>query len=187
MNILIIDHQQGRAEPLQQALVEQGHDVLVRPPGKLTLYKMVASFEPDVVIIDAQAPDRDTLEDIALTSDKHPRPILFFAEDDDESLIRQSIQAGVSAYVVDGLDPKRVKSLMTAAISRFEAFQQLRGELAQTRSELAERKIIDRAKGLLMKHKQCDEEAAFVAMRSMAMNKNVRLADVAQDIIDLFQ
>ncbi|MEJ2042793.1 MAG: ANTAR domain-containing protein [Reinekea sp.] len=186
MNILIIDQIAGRAEPLEAALKDLGHNVIIRPPGKYAIYQMVESFKPDVVIVDAESPDRDTLEDVSLTSDRLPRPIIFFSDDEDDEVIRQSIQAGVSAYIVDGLQPSRVKSLLNVAISRFEEHQKLKGELKKTRNELAERKVIDRAKGLLMKHKQCDEESAFAAMRNMAMNKKVRLAEIAQDIIDLF-
>lgn len=186
MNILIIDQIARRAEPLEQALRDLGHDVVVRPPGKYAIYQMVESFQPDVVIVDADSPDRDTLEDVSMTTDKAPRPIIFFADDEDDAVIRQSIQAGVSAYIVDGLQPSRVKTLLNVAISRFEEHQRLKGELVKTRNELADRKVIDKAKGLLMKHKECDEEAAFTAMRKMAMNKNVKLADIAQDIIDLF-
>ena len=186
MNILIVDQIAGRAEPLEAALVELGHNVVVRPPGKYAIYQMVESFQPDVVIVDAQSPDRDTLEDVSMTTDRLPRPIIFFADDEDDDVIRQSIQAGVSAYIVDGLQPNRVKTLLNVAITRFEEHQRLKGELQKTRDELADRKIIDRAKGLLMKHKQCDEEAAFSAMRKMAMNKNVKLAEIAEDVIELF-
>lgn len=186
MNILLIDHIAKRAETLESALKKLGHDVLIRPPGKYAIYQMVESFQPDVVIVDAESPDRDTLEDVAVTSDRYPRPIIFFADDEDDEVIRQSIQAGVSAYVVDGLQPNRVKTLLNVAISRFDEHQKIKGELKKTRDELADRKIIDKAKGLLMKHKDCDEDAAFSAMRKMAMNKNVRLAEIAQDVIDLF-
>ena len=186
MNILIIDQIEKRAEPLEAALRELGHEVLVRPAGKYAIYKMVESFQPDVVIVDADSPDRDTLEDVSMTTDKLPRPIIFFAKDEDDDVIRKSIQAGVSAYIVDGLQPSRVKTLLNVAISRFEEHQRLKGELRKTRDELSDRKIIDKAKGLLMKHKQCDEDSAFSAMRKMAMNKNVRLAEIAQDVIDSF-
>lgn len=186
MNILIFDHIAGRAGPLEKALTDLGHEVIVRPPGKYAIYQLVESFQPDVVIVDADTPDRDTLEDISMTSDKLPRPIIFFADDEDDEVIRQSIRAGVSAYIVDGLQPSRVKSLLNVAISRFEEHQLLKQELTRTRSELADRKVIDKAKGLLMKHKNCDEEAAFSAMRKMAMNKNQKLSEIAQDVIDLF-
>ncbi len=186
MNILLIDQDINRAEPLEAALNGLGHNVLLRPPGKYAIYQMVESFQPDVVIVESDSPDRDTIEDVSLTSDKYPRPIIFFANDEDDDVIRQSIQAGVSAYIVDGLQAGRVKTLLNVAISRFEEHQKLKGELTKTRNELADRKVIDKAKGLLMKHKECDEDAAFSAMRKMAMNKNVRLADIAQDVIDLF-
>lgn len=186
MNILIIDQIESRAEPLKLALIDLGHQVLVRPPGRYAIYRLVESFSPDVVIVDAESPDRDMLEDVSITSDKLPRPIIFFAEDEDDRVVRQSIQAGVSAYVVDGLQPNRVKTLLNVAITRFEEHQRLKSELQKTRNELADRKVVDRAKGLLMKHKACDEDAAFNVMRKMAMNKGVKLVDIAQDMIDLF-
>lgn len=186
MNILVIDNHPERAGILETALLDLGHAVVVRAPTNQRIHHLVSSFEPDVVIVDAQSPDRDMLEDIALTSDRSPRPIIFFAEDDDDDVIRRSIQAGVSAYIVDGLQPERVNTIVKVAISRFEAFQSLRGELQKTRDELSDRKVIDRAKGLLMHHRDCDEAAAFNAMRKMAMNKSVRLVDIAQDVISLF-
>ena len=187
MNILVIDNQPERAKVIEEALTGIGHSVVVRTPDQTRIHQLVASFQPDVVIVDAQSPDRDMLEDVALTSDRNPRPIIFFAEDDDSEVIRQSIEAGVSAYIVDGLQPERVNTIIKVAISRFEAFQSLRGELKKTRDELADRKVIDRAKGLLMKHRNCDEEAAFSAMRKMAMNKSVRMVEIAHDVITLFE
>lgn len=187
MNILVIDDQPERAVVLERALTDIGHQVVVRPPGRNSLHQLVLSFSPDVVIVDAQSPDRDMLEDVALASDRTPRPIIFFAEDDDSDVIRRSIEAGVSAYVVDGLKPERVNTIIKVAISRFNAHQSLRGELEKTRSELADRKLIERAKGLLMQHRQCTEAEAFGAMRSMAMKKKVRLSEVAQDVLSLFE
>ena len=186
MNILLIDQIVNQAEPLEAALTALGHQVVVRPAGKYTLYHMVETFQPDVIVVNAESPDRDLLADVCATSDRSPRPIIFFATDEDDQVIRQSIQAGVSAYIVDGLQPSRVKTLLTVAINRFEEHQRLKGELLKTRNELSDRKIIDKAKGLLMTHKQCDESAAFSAMRKMAMNKNVKLAEIAQEVIDLF-
>lgn len=186
MNILVIDQHLERAHILETALTALGYAVVIRSPDKHRIYQLVESFQPDVVIVDAQSPDRDMLEDVALTSDRTPRPIIFFAEDDDDTVIRDAIAAGVSAYIVDGLQASRVNTIIKVAISRFEAFQALRGELRKTRDELADRKVIDRAKGLLMKHRECDEAAAFGAMRKMAMNRKVRLVEIAQDILVLF-
>jgi len=187
MNILIIDHIRRRTHQLEKTLTELGHDIVIRPNGKFVIYQLVQSFKPDVVFVNTDSPDRDTLEDISVMTSQAPRPLIIFADDENDEIIRQSIQAGASAYIVDGLQPARIKTLLNVAIFRFEEQQRMSAELSKIKNELADRKIIDKAKGMLMKHKQCDEESAFSAMRNMAMNKNQRLAVVAKDVISLFK
>ena len=119
-----------------------------------------------------------------MVSRESPRPIVMFARDDDAETIREVTRAGVSAYVVDGLDAGRVKPIVDAACARFEAFQRLREELAEARGALAERKVIERAKGILMKAKGIDEEAAYVELRRMAMNRGKRLVEIARSVVD---
>ena len=141
-------------------------------------------MRPDVIIIDTESPSRDVLEHIVVVSRDQPRPIVMFARDDAIETIREVTRAGVAAYVVDGLDAARVKPIIDAACARFEAFQALREELAATQALLAERKVIERAKGLLMKAKGLDEEAAYAQLRRLAMSRGKRLAELAQSLVD---
>jgi len=150
------------------------------------LAEQVARLEPDVIIIDIESPDRDTLEHMASLHRDNPRPVVMFAEQNDSGAIERAVRAGVSAYVVDGLNPSRVKTIVDVAVARFREYQALRRELEETRTQLADRKQIDRAKGLLMKHRSLDEKQAYNAMRKMAMDRGQRLAEVAGNIIAVF-
>jgi len=150
----------------------------------LELLRAVERVQPDVIIIDTDSPTRDVLEHLVMVSRESPRPIVMFARDDDAETIREVTRAGVSAYVVDGLDAARVKPIVEAACARFEAFQRLREELAAAQAALAERKVIERAKGIVMKAKGLDEAAAYVELRRLAMNRGKRLVEVAQAVVD---
>ncbi len=143
----------------------------------------VAAVSPDVIIIDIDSPDRDTLENMRTISRERPRPVVMFTNDNNTETIRAAVRAGVSAYVVDGLHASRVMPVMEVAIARFEKFQSMREELRQTRTTLADRKLIDRAKGILMRQLQLDEDAAYKTMRKMAMDRNLKIADLARSLI----
>jgi response regulator NasT len=140
-----------------------------------------------VVIIDLDSPDRDTLENMAIVSRDNPRPIILFSAQDDSDTIQKAVRAGVSAYIVDGLSAKRVRPIIDVAIARFREFQAMRDELEHTRDKLSERKLVERAKGLLMKQRGFDEEEAYSALRKLAMERNQRLVQVAQNVIDIFE
>ncbi len=148
---------------------------------------MVARHQPDVVIIDMESPDRDTLDSMSLLNRENPRPVVFFADQHDPETMQAALKSGVSAYVVDGLVPGRVKAVMEVAIARFESFQSMRRELDQARTQLAERKRIERAKGLLMKHQDCDEPQAYRMLRKLAMDRGQRIGDVANNVIDILE
>ena len=150
------------------------------------LARAVTAHNSDVVLVDVLSPSRDMIEELSLASGPMERPVAMFVDQTAGGMTKAAIEAGVSAYVVDGLRPDRIKPIMDAAIARFHMFQRMRTELETTKQALEERKVIDRAKGLLMKHRECDEAAAFGAMRKMAMNKKVRLVEIAQDILVLF-
>ncbi len=147
------------------------------------LLAAVGRYQPDVVLIDMQAPNRDTLESLRSVQAHTPRPMVMLSQDDDPDTIRRAVQAGVSAYVVDGLQSKRVRPILDAAIARFEHFRELEDELHKTRSQLAERKLIDRAKGLIMTQRGIGEPEAYRLLRKAAMDRNMRLVEVAEQTL----
>ncbi|MGB1219971.1 MAG: ANTAR domain-containing response regulator [Alcanivoracaceae bacterium] len=187
LRVLVIDDTPGRGAILEQALVDAGCEVLERLSTSQDMLAKVETLQPDLILIDIDSPDRDTLESLGKMNQAAPRPVVMFAENSDASLTEKALKAGVSAYVVDGLQPGRVKAIMDLAIARFREYKALRDELSATRNELAERKLIDRAKGILMKRKKLDEEQAYQMLRKLAMNKGKRLADVAAELIDMVE
>ncbi|HEX7248802.1 MAG TPA: ANTAR domain-containing protein [Burkholderiales bacterium] len=184
MRVLLIDDTRARARVLRQALQDAGFEVVQAAAAPLALMKAVEREAPDVIIIDVDSPSRDVLEHIVVTTQAAPRPIVMFASDPAEDKIREAVKAGVSAYVVDGLDAARVKPIIDVACARFEEFQRLRGELAEARQSLSDRKLIERAKGILMRRRDLSEEDAFAALRGMAMDRKQRLADTARSVIE---
>lgn len=185
LKILIVDQDSGRSAILEQALSDAGHTVVARLQSERDLASKVAEYRPDVVIIDMEAPGRDTLEQMREVSRDNPRPIVLFSNQRDPEYIRQAVQAGVSAYVVDGLQKERVLPIVEVAMARFREFQALRRELEETRSRLQERKIIEKAKGILMQRRGLSEDAAYQLMRKMAMDRNLRLVEVARTLLAL--
>lgn len=151
----------------------------------MELPQRVAEHRPDIVLIDTESPSRDVLEQLAAVSAVAPRPVVLFTGDGQDDAIRAALRAGVSAYVVDGISPQRLDPIMRVAMGRFEATQRLRAELDETRARLAERKVIERAKGLLMQQKRCTEEEAFASLRSLAMQRGIRLGHAAQQVLDV--
>ncbi|VDS09816.1 putative transcriptional regulatory protein pdtaR [Paracoccus haematequi] len=181
--ILVVEPDPDRAQPIADGLQQAGgHEVhiIAEQSG---LARQVADLRPDLVLIDMANPSRDVLEELALASGPTERPVAMFVDRSDEDLTRRAIEAGISAYVVDGLRPERIKPILDAAITRFHIFQQMRAELAATRAALEERKIIDRAKAVLMKARGLDEEAAYGLLRKTAMDQGKRLGDVAQQLV----
>ena len=147
------------------------------------LARRIAERSPDIVLIDAGNPSRDVLEELALASGPMERPVAMFVDRSDEALTRAAIEAGVSAYVVDGLRADRIKPILDAAVARFHLFQRMRAELAATRAALEERKVIDRAKAILMKARGIGEEEAYALLRKTAMDQGRRMADIAQQLV----
>ena len=183
MRVLLVDEDAERAELLKSALHESGYTVSLHVGAMAQLLAQVRAAEPDVIIIDRDSPDRDTLEHVCMVTRDQPRPIVMFADDGDRMAIRAAVDAGVSAYVVGGLKAERIRPIVDVAIARFEQFQAMRQELDQTRTSLAERKQIERAKGIVMKSRSVDEEQAYVLLRKLAMDRNQRLAQVAENVI----
>jgi len=185
LRVLLIDKERGRSALLEQALQDLGYEVVARLHSEHDLYNKVGMLNPDIIIIDIQSPDRDTLESMRTISQDMPRPIVMFADKSDSSLIEASVRAGVSAYVVDGLAAGRLKPIMDVAIARFREFQALRTELDKMRVQLEDRKYIDKAKGLLMKKRGITEEEAYHSLRKLAMDRNKRIGEMARDLIAL--
>ncbi len=185
LRILVIDELQLRAADICRGLILAGHQVAAVLPSAVDLPTQVADIRPDVILIETDAPSRDTLEHLAAMERDAPRPVVVFAREGDNDIIRKAVAAGVTAYVVDGLEPSRLKPIIDVALARFEAHQSLRLELAEAKGKLSDRKRIDRAKGILMKSRGLDEEEAYAALRKLAMNRGKPLGQVAQDVVDM--
>lgn len=184
LRVLLVDDSPERAAILRTALEQAGYQVAAALESSLALLRAVDTVQPDIIIIDTESPSRDVLEHVVIVSRDQPRPIVMFSSDDAPEAIRNAVRAGVSAYVVDGLDGARVKSIVNVAVARFEEYQKLAGELAEANLKLSERKLVDRAKGILMKHRGLSEDEAYHALRRLAMSTKKRMGDVAQSVID---
>lgn len=185
LKVMLVDDDPGRGAILRQALTDAGYAVFNCPLRGVNLLAELQRSGADVIIVDMDVPDRDTLESVRHISRDFPRPVVMYAESADADIMRQAVQAGVSAYVVDDINPRRVKPILEVAVARFKEFQALRDELEKTRNTLAERKVVDRAKGILMKKRGMDEETAYQALRKLAMDRNQRLADVARTVVEM--
>jgi response regulator NasT len=177
--------QARRGAALRIGLLESGYDIVASLPADIFLPERIAQIQPDMIIIDSESDARDVLEHIVIATRDEPRPIVLFTEDQTASSVNAAIAAGVSAYIVDGLQAERVKPVLDVALARFKREQKLLDELSDTRRQLADRKLIERAKGLLMAKNGLSEEQAYQRLRSMAMNKKLKLAEVAQRILDV--
>ena len=183
--MLVDDASHEEAGSLTEGLRTLGADVVVATPDARSLIDRVHELAPDVIIIAAESPTRDTLEQLAFVTERRPRPIVLFTEDRANATIAAALRAGVSAYIVDGIDAARLQPILDVAIARFEQERALRAELRDAKDRLADRKVIERAKGVLMRQKSIGEDDAFALMRKLAMDRNKRLADVAQQILDV--
>jgi two-component system, response regulator / RNA-binding antiterminator len=183
LNIVIVDENPVRAAILEEGLREAGYVNVVRIESTAKLLARIYAIDPDVILIDLENPSRDVLEQMFQVSRIVKRPVAMFVDQADSASIQASVDAGVSAYIVDGLKKERIKSILDLCISRFNAFSRLQSELEQTRSALEERKVIDRAKGILMKAKNLSEEQAYTLLRKTAMNENRKIAEVAQSVV----
>lgn len=183
IRVVVVDDNALRAAILVDGLREAGIDGVEVIETSTQLVRRIAAIDPDVIIIDLENPSRDMLEQMFQVSRVVSRPVAMFVDQSDQSMIRAAVDAGVSAYIVDGLKKERVKAIVDMAISRFEAFDRLQRELVEARSELADRKVIDRAKGILMRSRNLSEEEAYALLRQAAMNEKRRIADIAQSLV----
>lgn len=185
LRVLLVDDDAGRSAILRSALHRAGYRVVAEVRATIALGRIVKRTRPDVIVIDRDSPDRDILEHVCLVTREDPRPIVMFTQDRDRSRMREALRAGVSAYVVDGLAAERVQPIVDLALARFEQCRALREELERTKATLAERKRIERAKGIVMKQRGCDEAEAYATLRRLAMERHRRLAQVADEVIAL--
>ncbi len=183
LSVLVIDDSRVRAVDLCAALALAGYQVAAVLDTALDLPGRVKDIKPDIVLIHTDSPSRDTLEHLAVVNRDFPRPMLMISDSADDDVLRQAMRAGVSAYLGHDIDPVRLEPVMRLAKVQFEEFQALRKERDDANRKLTERVTIDKAKGLIMKARGLDEEAAYHALRRLAMDQGRKVADVARDII----
>lgn len=183
ITILVIDENRIRASIIEAGLREAGHDSVTLVHDVSGIASRIAEINPDVIVIDLENPNRDMLENMFQLSRAVQRPIAMFVDRADQASIEAAVEAGVSAYIVDGLRQERVKPILDIAISRFNAFSRLARELEEARDELENRKLIERAKGILMTSKGLSEEEAYRLLRRTAMNQNRKIIEIAQSLI----
>ncbi|MFZ6779621.1 ANTAR domain-containing response regulator [Undibacterium sp. Ji83W] len=177
--------QLARSRALRIGLLQAGYNIIAVIPGDIYMSERIAQLQPDMIIIDAESDSRDVLEHMVMLTRDAPRPIVLFTEDGSQTNMAAAMEAGVSAYVVAGLQSERIKPVLDVAMARFNADQKLRSELSDTKAKLHERKTIERAKGLLMERHHLSENEAYQKMRKQAMEKNLKLVDLAQRMLDV--
>ena len=187
LRVMLVDDTQKDVSLLKEALIAAGYQVVAEESSPARLPQRVGELRPDVIIIDTDSPSRDVLEQVVIVSRDDPRPIVMFTDDGDSATIQAAIKAGVTAYIVAGMQPDRLKPILEVAQARFDADRALREELRTAHERLADRKIIEKAKGVVMQQKQISEDEAFRLMRKLAMDRNDTLLQVAQQLLGVAQ
>ncbi len=187
LRILLIDEDAARVTALREGLADSGYETVGVASLTDDLVAKVRDLAPDLIIVDMESPSRDTLEDMRRITADRPRPIVMFVDQSEDNVTAEAMRMGVSAYVIDGLNPGRVKPIIDVAVARFAEHQKLRAELDQAKMDLADRKAIERAKGALMKSRGLTEDQAYRLMQKLAMDQNQRLVDVARTVMALAQ
>lgn len=183
LTVLVIDENTIRASIIEEGLREAGHTRVAVVHEVHGVARIIETLKPDVIIIDIENPNRDMMEHLFQLTRTISRPIAMFVDRSDSASIEAAVEAGVSAYIVDGLKKERVKPILDMAVSRFNAFSRLQRELADAKSALEERKIIERAKGILMRMRGLSEEEAFALLRQTAMNEKKKMSEIAQSVV----
>jgi len=184
---MLVDDQPERSAMVEQALLAAGLEVLSAIPSASGLLFQMQQHQPDIILIDLDSPDRDILESLSIINSHNPMPVVMFSKEEDPEFISQAVQSGVTAYQLDTVSGAKVKPVIDLAMAQFRAFQSLKDELDSTRSQLAGRKIIEKAKGLLMSAHGVKEEEAFSTLRSLAMESNQKLAITAQHVVTMLE
>jgi len=185
LRVMLVLDSAKEPSSLKEGLIDVGFDVVETSTTAAALLERVSALRPDVIIIDTDSPTRDTLEQLSFVSRENPRPIVVFTDDRETATIRAALNAGVTAYIVDGMRPERLQPILDVAVARFTQDAALREELKATQDRLAERKVLERAKGILMHQKGVSENDAFRMMRKLAMDRHRKLIEIAQQIIDI--
>jgi two-component system, response regulator / RNA-binding antiterminator len=187
LRVILVDDNRQRAAAVESGLTGVGFDVTSAIPTASGLLFQMAQHEPDVVIIALDSPDRDVLESLSVASAHNPRPVVMFSEAGDRGFITDAIRAGVTAYQTEDINPDRVKAAIDVAVAQFSAYDDLKQELDATRRQLAQRKLVEKAKGLVMKIHNVSEDEAFITLRKLSMDKNRTLAETCEDVISLLE
>ncbi|SFV67752.1 Response regulator NasT [hydrothermal vent metagenome] len=187
LKVILVDHNTGRSAILRRALQDKGHEVICRMQDGTTLLDSNEITHADVIIVNADIPDEAIFANLSDVNKTKPKPIVMFAEQSNAKMTGTAIKSGVNAYIVDGLEEQRVQPIIDVAIARFREFQALKDELDTTRNQLAERKIVEKAKGLLMDKKSISEDEAYQTLRKMAMDKNTKIVTIAENLISVFE
>jgi len=185
LRVMLIDGREARSSELARGLEQAGCLVVHRSRPGSDLEGAITASAPDVIIVDLENPDRDTLEGMSRIGADRPRPIVMFVDESDRESIRSAVHAGVAAYVVKGASAERVRPVLDVAIARFQEHEALKAELREVKSTLAQRKTVERAKGILMEKRGMPEREAYATLRKMAMSRNMKLHDVAQRIVEM--
>lgn len=185
MKVMLIEDAISSSSILFESLIQEGHDVLVRIIYTGNLFRKASEINPDLIVINVVSTDEKTLSQLRRINEICPKPIVIFSQKGDSKIINSAIDAGVSAFIVDGLAAQRVQSVLEVARARFHNYSKLRTELEKTKETLANRKIIEKAKGLIMRQKHCTEDEAYGLLRTLAMDRNQKLVDVANNLIEV--
>jgi len=185
LTILLVDNDSHRSDMVNKALQDAGHTVIAKLIDDVDLSNNVLALQPDIIIIDIDAPGRDTLEQMRQIQRDQAKPIVLFSAPNDQGFMQEAIQAGVSAYMLEGINQTQIMPVVEVAVARFREFQALRLELEDVKSKLADRKIIEKAKGMIMSRKGLDEDGAYQLLRKNAMSQNKRLIDVARTLVSV--
>lgn len=185
MRVLVVDDDADRAAVVEASLREAGAEIAAVIGVDVDLRGAIATHRPDLIIVDLASPYRDYLEDLMTINQETPRPVALLVGEEDRALMARAVRAGVSLYAVDGLSAKLVRSITETVLGQFRRFEQLNDELEKSRAALNDRKVIERAKGLLMAHRDFTEDQAYKMLRKMAMDQNKRLVDVAEAVLNM--
>ena len=184
LRVMIVDNDLKRSKPLRKSLIDNGFDVIAHVEDDVNLQTKCCELMPDIVIIDTESPSRDVLDNVCMVTQHNARPVVMFSQDGEKEVVKAATKAGVSAYVVGTIASERLTPVIEAAIARFEETKQLRDDLQEATMKLDERKYVERAKGILMRQRNLDEDEAYKMLRSMAMKKNMKLVDISNQLID---
>lgn len=180
---MLVDDNPERAQLVEERLWASGYEVVAVIPSATGLLFQIDQHSPDVILIDLESPDRDVIESLAVVNDHNPRPVVMFTQEEDTEYINQAVNAGISTYLVGGINAEHVKPIIDVAIAQFKSFQSLRSRLTDTMTQLEDRKLIEQAKGLLMAFQKVSEEEAHKMLNKLAMDNNQRMADVARTVL----